>query len=141
MDGDEALECDEFWGLLEGGKPDSIQDGDDTTDEVAAAHEEVDSSAMKKLFKISDESGEMTLSLEKEDTSLSKAEVNDSDVWCVSCSKQLFVFVGSSTTKDERFYVTQHVSKILEAAELGESAPVTFFNGNSGGALWDSFFE
>lgn len=134
------MECEDFWGLLAGGKPASIPAGDDRPDEVAVSFDEIDFSAPKKLFKISDESGEMTLSLEKESTSLTKSEVNDSDVWCVSCSKQLFVFVGSNTSKDERFYITQHVDKVLEAAELQTEAPVTFVNGHSNCSLWEKLF-
>lgn len=139
LDGDEALGCAEFWGLLEGGAPSAISDGSDQPDEVPA-HAEVDFGDSKKLFKISDESGELTLTLEKEGSSLSKSDINDNDAWCISCTGQLFVFVGSGTSKDERFYVTQHVGKVLEAAQLSKSAPTTFFNCNSSLAVWDKFF-
>lgn len=136
LDGDEALGCAAFWDLLDGGTPSSIPAGSDRPDD-AVPHADINFSAAKKLFKISDESGELTLTLEKQDASLSKADVNNSDVWCISCSSHLFVFVGAATSKDERFYVTQHVDKVLEAAELSSSAPTTFFNSNSDDSVWD----
>lgn len=139
LDGDEVLGCAAFWELLEGGTLDAIPDGLDKPDDVPA-HAEIDINDSKKLFKISDESGELTLTLEKEGASLSNSDINDNDAWCVSCSGQLFIFVGSGTSKDERFYVTQHVEKVLEAAQLSNAAPTTFFNGNSNCAVWDSLF-
>jgi hypothetical protein len=141
LDGDEALGCAAFWKILHGGAPFSIPDGSDRPDDAAAALKDVDFRAMKKLFKISDESGELMLTLEKEAATLSRSEVNDSDAWCISCSGQLFVFVGASTSKDERFYVTQHVDKVLEAAQLSKMAQTTFFNGNSRDTVWDKMFN
>lgn len=139
LDGDEALACAAFWELLEGGAPSAIPDGLDQPDD-APAQAKIDLNDSKKLFKISDESGELTLTLEKEGAPLSKSDINDNDAWCISCSGQLFIFVGSGTSKDERFYVTQHVDKVLEAAQLPNAAQTTFFNGNSNCAIWESLF-
>lgn len=138
LDGEEVLECDPFWELL-GGKVDALAPAD--ADRAVTAQADIDFSAQKKLFRISDESGSLVLGLEKEDSHLSETDVNDVDVWAIACGGSCFIYIGEGSTKDEKFYVWNTCGSILLAAGLDETAPVTFFSKESDSSVWSQLFQ
>lgn len=137
LDGDEVFSCDPFWELL-GGKVDDLPDPESGRDTEIT--DDVNFSASKKLFKISDESGSLVLSLEKEAESVSEDDMNDEDVWVVACDGKCFIHIAENTSKDEKFYVWNSCGSVLLAAGLDETAPTTFFSKHSDASLWRSLF-
>lgn len=138
LDGAEVFECEAFWELL-GGKLSSLPEA--PSDRETGVDDTVDFSQSKKMFKISDESGSLVLSLEKESSSLSASDVDDDDVWAVACDGKCFIYVGARANKDEKFYVCNNVDKILLAAELDVAARTTFFSKESDADVWNSLFD
>ncbi|CAN8076062.1 unnamed protein product [Agarophyton chilense] len=138
LDGDEIFECDAFWDLLAGDKLSELPEPDTFDDDDS---EDINFSAPKKLFKISDESGSLVLSLEKEADTLSESDVDDDDIWAVACDGKCFIYVGERTNKDEKFYVWNSCSNILLAAGLDEDAQTTFFSKESDSAVWKQLFN
>lgn len=136
LDGEEVFTCEAFWELL-GGKLEQLPAPDAGRDAGAG---EVDLSGSKKLFKISDEGGSLVMSLEKEESELSESDVNDDDVWVISCGGQCFIYIGESTNKDEKFYVWNSCDKILLAADLDVAAPTTFLSKDTDAATWAKLF-
>lgn len=135
LDGDEVFSCDAFWELL-GGKVDELPPPDSDRDVDA---EDVDLSGTKKLFKISDEEG-LVMSLEKEDSDISESDINDEDVWVIACGGQCFIYIGESTSQDEKFYVWNNCDKILLAADLDPGAATSFLSKDSDAATWSKVF-
>lgn len=138
LDGDEVFENEEFWELL-GGKLDSLpeMDSNDGTD----CSGEPDFSASKKLFRLSNESGSLILSLEKESETLSEDDINEDDVWAITCDDRCFIYVGAGSNKDEKFYVSNSCSSILLAANLNANAPTMLFSNESDTSVWKKLFE
>lgn len=133
LDGDEIFTCDSFWELLEGRVdvlPEPDSEREDDSDDGA------DFGSSKKLFKISDESGSLVMSLEKEDSSISESDMNEDDVWVITCDGQCFIIIGGGTNKDEKFYVWNSCGAILLAAELDSAAPTTFISKDTDPEMW-----
>lgn len=138
LDGEEVFTCEPFWDIL-GGKIDTLPNADD--DRGYEASDEIDSDAPKKLLRISDEEGSLVLSLEKEENNLSEEEVNDEDVWVVAVGGQCFIYIGASTTRNEKFYVWNNCAAVLAAAGLDESAPTTFICKDNDRETWVKLFN
>lgn len=149
LDGDEVFACEPFWDRL-GGKVDTLPEvggaaegGEDTGESIEEPiSDDVDFTASKTLCKISNESGELILSLEKEQVDhLVQDDVNDADVWAVACDGWCFVYVGGATNKDEKFYVWNNCDVILAALGLPVDTNITFISKASDSATWDQLFD
>lgn len=138
LDGEEIFECDDFWALLDeklSELPDAESLGDDD------GTDNVDFTAPKKLFKISNETGSLILSLEKEDDTLSESDIDNDDIWAIACDGKCFIYIGERTNKDEKFYVWNSCSNILLAAGLEDDAPTTFVSKQSDVSVWNQLFS
>lgn len=137
LDGDEIFECEAFWEIL-GDKLSELPAADGNRE--VDTNDEVDFTASKKLFKISDESGKLMLTEEKEGD-ISDSDVNDSDIWVIICDNQCFIYIGEGASIDEKYYVRSKCGSILVAAGLDASCPVTFFAKGSDRATWNKLFS
>lgn len=137
LDGEEVFACEPFWELL-GGKIDSLPEPSSRED--VGASDEVDFSASKKLFKISNESGSLIMSLEKESPTLSESDINEDDIWAIALDGTCFIYIGEGSNKDEKFYVWNTCSSILLAAELDAAAPTVFISNQSDTQTWEKLF-
>lgn len=138
LDGEEIFTCEPFWELL-GGKIDALPEVD--TDRDYEATDEIDSAALKKLLKISDEEGTLMLTLEKEGADLSEEDINDDDIWVVAVSKQCFICMGAGTSRNEKFFVWNNCAAVLAAAGLDEAAPTTFISKDNDSMTWAWLFN
>lgn len=138
LDGDEVFSNDEFWELL-GEKLEELPPVDHDLDPVGS--DDVDFSAPKALLRISNETGSLVLSLVKKSDSLSSDDVDEHDVWAISCDRRCFIYVGDSSTKDEKFCVWNRCHAILSALSLDSNAPVTFFSRESDADIWNQLFQ
>lgn len=138
IDGEEVFTIEPFWELL-GGKIDTLPAPE--ADGEVDSGDKVDFGASKKLFKISDESGSLVMSLEKEDCSLSESDINENDVWVIACDGQCFICIGTETNKNEKFYVWNSCSAVLLAAELDTAARTTFLSRAADAELWGKLFS
>lgn len=138
LDGDQVFDCEPFWELL-GEKIDELPAVEEDRD--IPVPDDVDFSGSKRLYKISNESGEMDLSLEKEEDSLSEDDVNEDDIWIVTCDGHCFIHIGSTANKDEKMYVWNNCDAILQIVELEDNAPTVFFSKDSDAQLWTQCFS
>lgn len=138
LDGDEIFECEPFWELLDE-KLSELPDAESIDD--GSAKEDVDFSATKKLFKISNETGALILALEKTADELNEGDVDEDDVWAIACDGRCFIYVGEKTNKDEKFYVWNCCSNILLVAGLDEDAEMTFISKKSDTSVWRKLFS
>lgn len=138
LDGDEVFSNEPFWDLL-GDKLDELPSVDPTRDEDAS--DDVDFSSPKSLLCISNETGELILTVIKRDDSLSAEDVNDKDVWAVSCDQHCFIYVGSATNKDEKFFVWNSCDAILSALSLDRGTSIVFFSRDSDAGVWNQLFQ
>lgn len=138
LDGDEVFTNEPFWQVL-GGKLDELPSTSQRLDDELS--DDVDFSAPKSLLRISNETGELVLSLVKKDDSLSSEDVDEHDVWAVACDKRCFIYIGDAATKDEKFCVWNRCHAILAALSLDSDAPVTFFSRESDADIWNQLFQ
>lgn len=144
LDGDEVFTCDSFWNCL-GGKLDELPSADSDVRDVdgkAGASDEIDYAAPKSLCKISNQTGNLVLSLEKKDVeSLAYDDVDEDDVWAVACDGRCFISVGSTTSSEEKYYVWNRCDAVLVALGLGTDAPISFFSADSAKTVWNKLFN
>lgn len=139
LDGEEVFECEAFWELLGGDKPDVLAEPHGDRD--AADTDDADLSAPKKLLKISNATGELVMSLEAEGDTLSAGDTNDEDVWAVGCDGRCFVRIGSAASAEEKYWVWNKCGAIVAALDLEEDAPVMFFSHQNEVEIWSQLFE
>lgn len=138
LDGDEVFSNEAFWEVL-GEKLEELPTSKHKLEPPAS--DDVDFSAPKSLIRISNESGSLVLTSVKKNDSLSSDDVDEHDVWAVSCDQCCFIYVGDASTKDEKFYVWNRCDAILSALSLKSDAPVTFLSRDSDADLWNQLFQ
>jgi gelsolin len=129
LDGDD--DHDTFWDLLGGkGEVASAEAGGD--DAAAAAFE-------KKLFRLSDASGSLEMS-EVGSGSLSKGDLDTSDVFIVDTDTGIFVWIGDGTSADERKNAFKYANDYISKTGKPFHTPVIRVTEGSTNAAFDAAF-
>lgn len=97
--GSDDADAEEFWQLLGGKGP--IKSAEEGGDDAAAV------SQPAKLFRISDASGSMEVSLVGEKT-LERSMLDENDAFILDTGSSVFVWVGKGANKDERKKAMNH---------------------------------
>lgn len=139
IDGEgELLKCDEFWAALDGPTPSSLPSSEDSR-AVAPQADDVDLTQPKKLYKITDESGSIKLSLVKEADELNASDVNENDVWGIVVDGRAYFYVGDAASYMEKVSVRFHMPSLLETMQLPTFAPTTMLSPGKN-PVWDTIF-
>lgn len=140
IDGEEELlQCEDFWAALGGPSPESLPQTEDSR-AVAPEADEVDMTQSKKLFRISDDSGTLKMSMTKEADELSASDVNDSDCWGVSVDGRAYFYIGDGASYTEKISVRCHMPSVLETMGLPRFAPTTVLSPGEN-PVWDAIFS
>jgi len=141
IDGDEVDGMDDFWAIL-GGK------GDIAAEAPEGAHgsppvdpDAVAGSGAKKLYKVSDSTGELGVELVAEGDAIDASAVTPDDVWLmlVGDGAAAFMYAGAKCSRSERFMMAAQQDKILEGAGADAWTPVTTCASGTS-AKWNALF-
>lgn len=139
IDGDEIDDVPQVWEIL-GEKGDIPDEGAPAEDDDDAT----DAEPSRSLYRCSDESGEMELTLLSEGASLDRAELPAEDVSVVVSARgtraKVYFFAGSSASMTEKFYMGFCADKILEKIELPPFTPVTTVSEGAADAGFEDCF-
>jgi len=114
---DNLEDNDTFWKLL-GGKPRDDQINPATPDDVKVVHE-------KKLFRLSDASGNMVMTaLEAKQGGYAKNQLDPSDVFILDVGHTVFSWIGTGTTKNERAAGIKYATDYLGSHGRPMTTPV-----------------
>jgi len=97
---EEGQESDDFWKLL-GGKGTIAASTSDEEEVKATKRAESDKTHVKKLIKLSDASGTVTMA-EVQSGSLSKSKLDANDCFIVDSGSTIFVWIGSKASSKEK---------------------------------------
>ncbi|KAA8498531.1 Severin [Porphyridium purpureum] len=137
IDGEEIMDRDDFWEKMGCDKPD--------LNELPSAPvaEEVEEGASRRLYKISDENGEMVCSLvqEVEEGALDSGLTDEEAIMCaVVGDKHAIFYLGKHSSQSERFYLNMFTGKLLNQCGLPEFAPTTMASKESAKDEWAALF-
>ncbi|GAB0492402.1 hypothetical protein MMPV_003664 [Pyropia vietnamensis] len=141
IDGDEVDGADDWWAAL-GDKGDIAEEAPEGAHGAPVVDpDEVASSGSKKLFKVSDSTGELSVELVAEGDVIDAGAVTPDDVWLllVNDGAAGFLYAGAKCSRSERFYMAAQADKILIGAGAEEWTPVTTCTAATVGK-WNALF-
>lgn len=127
IDGDEVDGADGWWAAL-GDKGDIAEEAPEGSHGAPVVDPDaVVSTGTKKLFKVSDATGELGVELVAEGDAIDAGAVTPDDVWLllVGDGAAGFLYAGSKCSRSERFYMAAQADQILIAAGVEAWTPVT----------------
>eukprot|EP00184_Porphyridium_aerugineum_P008162 CAMPEP_0184692982 /NCGR_PEP_ID=MMETSP0313-20130426/1298_1 /TAXON_ID=2792 /ORGANISM="Porphyridium aerugineum, Strain SAG 1380-2" /LENGTH=342 /DNA_ID=CAMNT_0027150919 /DNA_START=143 /DNA_END=1171 /DNA_ORIENTATION=+ len=94
----------------------------------------------KKLFRISDESGNVKLSQEDQGTTVSKSKLQDNDPFAlVVGDEHVYIWIGHNCSPEERLFVMDSTDYLLEQMGLSKYVPVTYVKEGNEPAQWKAY--
>ena len=119
--------ADDWWAAL-GDKGDIAEEAPEGTHGAPVVDPDaLVSSGGKKLFKVSDSTGELGVEMVAEGDAIDAGAVTPDDVWLllVGDGAAGFLYAGAQCSRSERFFMAAQADKILSAAGAEEWTPVT----------------
>jgi len=121
---------DEFWAIL-GGSEEDVKEANDEDiflpDSVREAEEAVNGSfdeALTKLYRISDDSGAVTFTLEAEGGRVPYKSLDPNDVFVLHTNIGLWVWLGSKASRAEKSQAMKIADEYIASEGLPDSLPV-----------------
>eukprot|EP00184_Porphyridium_aerugineum_P007933 CAMPEP_0184692016 /NCGR_PEP_ID=MMETSP0313-20130426/668_1 /TAXON_ID=2792 /ORGANISM="Porphyridium aerugineum, Strain SAG 1380-2" /LENGTH=369 /DNA_ID=CAMNT_0027149811 /DNA_START=144 /DNA_END=1253 /DNA_ORIENTATION=+ len=101
-----------------------------------------DDTGIKRLYKLSNEGGEMkcTLVQEVENRDLDVNLIEEDEIMIATKGSKAYCYVGYEASREERFYMNFHASKLLEQCGLGYASQVVTVRKGNTTKDWDNLF-
>lgn len=137
IEGDEIDDIPQVWELL-GEKGDIPEEG------AKIEEEDEEGDVARMLYTVSDESGEMEVTLAHEAETLDRSSLSVDDVSVVVSKTgpraKVYFYAGCKASLTEKFYMSYSTDKILEAVEQPPFTPVVTVSSRTPNASFDSCF-
>lgn len=109
----------------------------DTTFTVERPVRPVSERGAKKLFRLSDASGQLSLDLVKEGERMDSRDLDPSDVFLVDCGRSIWVWEGNGASRAEKATWLRVMQRYVAGQEDAAGLPTAKVSqGNEGNAFW-----
>jgi len=133
---DQNNEDTDFWEKLGGQGPIKSAEEGGRDEDVGKSAQKFE----KKLFRLSDASGTLQLTQEAAGAGINISKLDPNDVFILDCGTEVFVWIGKSTTDQEKKKGLQYAQDYLKAQGRPPHISITKFNeGQENKAFRDAF--
>jgi len=137
---DQGSEDADFWEKLGGSGPIKTAEEGGRDEEVGAKSNSTAAKFEKKLFRLSDASGTLKLTQEAAGAAINISKLDPNDVFILDIGTEVYVWIGKSTTDQEKKKGLQYAQDYLKAQGRPAHISITKFNeGQENKSFRDAF--